>query len=90
MDFERTFAELRKWVDTTDDKYVLLHIRREKRHGRLGNALELLNRHITKSKQQKMLFDKRIKLLNELGWAHWRDYEKKWLLLRMPKEYAPF
>ena len=88
--FERTFAELRKWVDTTDDKYVLLHIRREKRHGRLGNALELLNRHLKTAKPQEMLFKKRIKLLDELGWAHWRDYEKKWLLLRMPKEYPPF
>ncbi|MCH7870153.1 MAG: S8 family serine peptidase [Planctomycetes bacterium] len=89
-EFERTFAELRKWVDTTDDKYVLLHIRREKRHGRLGNAIELLNRHLAQAKPRKMLFEKRIKLLNELGWAHWRDYEKKWLLLRMPKEYPPF
>ena len=87
--FEAAFAELRKWVDTTDDKYLMLHIEREIRHGRLGEALHLLNERIAESRHDKELYEKRIKLLDTLGWLHWKEYEEKWELIRFPEEYPP-
>lgn len=33
-EIEETFLELRKWVDTKEEEYALLHARREARNGR--------------------------------------------------------
>jgi hypothetical protein len=88
--FEQAFAELQKWVDTTTDDYLMLHIDREAHHGRLGGALKLLNKKIADSKPEKELFEKRIKLLDRLGWPQWKQYEERWMLLRFPAAYPPF
>lgn len=88
--FEAAFAHLEKWVDTTDSDYLDLHIERERRHGRLGEALKLLNEKIDKAKTKKALYKQRLELLEELGWTHWRQYEEEWLLIRFPQAYAPF
>lgn len=89
-DFEQAFGLLQKWVDTTGDEYLMLHIDRLAERGQLGEALKLLNKRIADSKPDKELFAKRIKLLDRLGWAHWKQYEEKWLLLRFPTAYPPF
>ena len=81
---------MQKWVDTTSDEYLTLHIEREKRHGRLGQALKLVSDKIAESKPRKDLYRKRIGLLRELGWSHWKRYEEQWLLIRFPAEYPPF
>lgn len=39
--FNENFAELRKWADTSSAKYGLLVVRRERRAGRLGNAIKV-------------------------------------------------
>lgn len=88
--FEQAYAQLQKWVDTTSGEYLTLHIEREKRHDRLGQALKLLNDKIAESKNKKDLYRRRIRLLGELGWSHWKRYEEQWLLIRFPAEYAPF
>ncbi len=88
--FEDNFAQLQKWADVTESKYVLLHIRRERRHGRFGLALESVNKEIKSQPPKKLLFKKRGDIYDELGWKGWRDYERKWMLLRFPADYPPF
>jgi tripeptidyl-peptidase-2 len=88
--FEANFAELRKWVDTTDQKYFLLHVRRESRKGRYGNALKLLNEQIPTSAPNFMYIKKRRDLYEKLGWKHCWDYEKRWLVIRFPQDYEAF
>lgn len=88
--FEANFAELQKWAETTDDKFVLLHIRRENRHDRLATALKLLNEKIKRSPHDKKLHKKRIRLLGELGWDEWQAYETQWQIRRFPAGYQPF
>ncbi len=87
--FETAFAELRTWVDTTDDDYVTLHADREVRHGRLAAALELLNEKIADEPTDAKLYKQRIELLDALGWEHWKAYEEQWQLIRFPAEYPP-
>lgn len=87
---EQNFAELKKWANTTDKDYVLLHITRERQQGRLGNALKLLNAHLKEAKPDKKLSEKRAEILGELGWQHWAEYERKWQLIRFPSQYPPF
>ncbi|MHC4091064.1 MAG: tripeptidyl peptidase II [Planctomycetota bacterium] len=88
--FDEAFAELAKWVDTTDKKYALLHIDRQIQRGRLGEALKLLNERIAESKPRRRLNKKRVELLDRLGWSHWRDHEEEWMLIRFPESYPPF
>ncbi|RMF71665.1 MAG: hypothetical protein D6744_17655 [Planctomycetota bacterium] len=89
MMFEENFAALARWVDTTEKDYVLLHIARERLHGRLGEALKLLNKRIADD-PEKRLYEKRIGLLEDLGWRHWAEYERRWQLLRYPAAYPRF
>jgi len=88
--FEANFRELQRWVDTTGKEYFLLHARRERRHGRPALALKLINRHLKDTPTRRLLYKKRGDLFDELGWNHWRDYQRKWMLLRFPEHYPPF
>ncbi len=87
--FEENFRELSRWVDTTADKYYLLQVRRDRRKGRQGLALELLNRHLATESPNEEHFEKRRDMYGELGWEDWRDYEQRWMLIRFPAEYQP-
>jgi len=88
--FERTYSELSKWVDPKDAKYILLYLRRERRNDRPATALKALNEHVKNSPPKKLLHKKRADIFDELGWIHWRDYERKWMLIRFPSAYPPF
>jgi tripeptidyl-peptidase-2 len=88
--FEANFTELRKWVDTTDQKYFLLHVRRERRKGRYGNALKLLNKYIPSSAPNYWYIKKRRDIYEQLKWTHLWDYENSRLLIRFPGEFQPF
>jgi len=85
--FSATFAELEKWVDTTDRKYFLLRVRRDRRKGHYGQALKLLNRHIPDSKPMYWYHKKRRDVFESLGWKHLGNYESRWLMRRFPKEF---
>jgi tripeptidyl-peptidase-2 len=88
--FEDNFAELRRWADTTDNRHFLLHVRRERRAGRPGLALEALQRHLPGLVPDRHQHEKRLELLTELGWKHWEEYERRWLLIRFPQQYDKF
>jgi len=88
--FEEAFAELGKWVDTTDADYLDLHIEREQRQGRLGEAVRLVSKKIEDAEPKKALYEQRIRLLDDLGWSHWKAYEEAWLLIRFPADYPRF
>ena len=88
--FETNFQQLAKWVDTTDRKYCLLHVRRDRRQQRYGAALRLLNQQIRDGNANYWFFKKRRDLYELSGWQHLRDYEHRWLLLRFPSQRLPF
>ncbi len=88
--FEANFAELRKWVDTTSRQFFLLHVRRERRHGRFAAALKLLERYAANAEPNYWYVKKRRDLFAKLGWTHLREYESRRLMLAFPKHYAPF
>ena len=88
--FEENFAKLRLWVDTTDRKYVLLHIRCERRKGCYGKALKLLNRFIPTSAPNYWYIKKRRDVYESLGWKHLAEYESRSLMISFQKDYEPF
>jgi tripeptidyl-peptidase-2 len=88
--FEANYAELMRWVEPEDSRVILLSIRREWRHGRLGEALRLLQVEIGRQPASRKLLEKRIRLLDELGWGRLADRERMQLLVRYPTSYALF
>ncbi|KAL3524283.1 hypothetical protein ACH5RR_017117 [Cinchona calisaya] len=84
--FEENFKELKKWVDVKSSKYGTLLVMREKRSGRLGTALKVLNVIIQDDGQppKKKLYELKLSLLDQIGWSHLVLYEKQWMLVRFP------
>ncbi|MFP6770375.1 MAG: hypothetical protein VB859_19530, partial [Planctomycetaceae bacterium] len=88
--FKGNFKELANWVDTTEKKYVLLHIRRERRRGRPAIALKWLQKYYPGTPPNFWYVKKRRVLFENLGWSHCLQYEQRWLLIRFPKTYESF
>ncbi|MCA9089909.1 MAG: S8 family serine peptidase [Planctomycetaceae bacterium] len=83
--FAANFKELSRWVDTKQQEYVLLHIRKLRRAGEQGQALQLLKEASEDSKHDAWLMaKKRRDMFGELGWTDWREYEQNWMLRRFP------
>ena len=76
-------------VDTTEAKYFLLHVRRERRQKRYGNALQLLLKHPSDAPN---LFhsEKRRDLCELLCWTHLYEFERRWFAIKFPAGYEPF
>ncbi|KAL6634882.1 hypothetical protein ACP70R_027553 [Stipagrostis hirtigluma subsp. patula] len=90
--FEENYKELIKWVDAKSAKYSTLTVIRERRCGRLGTALKVLNDMIQEEseKPKKKLYDLKIQLIEEIGWTHVSTYEKQWMHVRFPPTLPPF
>uniref|UniRef100_M8AQP4 tripeptidyl-peptidase II n=1 Tax=Aegilops tauschii TaxID=37682 RepID=M8AQP4_AEGTA len=90
--FEENYKELIKWVDAKSTKYGTLTVLRERRCGRCGTALKVLNDMIQEDSEQpkKKLYDLKIQLIEEIGWAHVSAYEKQWMHVRFPPSLPPF
>lgn len=89
--YSRALRELKQWVSLTDEPYLTLHIRNEKRARRNGRALKYIQaRNAKASKPDRKRIDQKIELLEALGWQVWADYERKQNILRWPKAYQPF
>ena len=90
--FEENYKELIKWVDAKSTKYGTLSVLRERRCGRLGTALKVLCDMIQDDSEQpkKKLYDLKIQLIEEIGWAHVSAYEKQWMHVRFPPSLPPF
>lgn len=90
--FEENYKELIKWVDAKTTKYGTLTVLRERRCGRCGTALKVLNDMIQEDSAQpkKKPYDLKIQLIEEMGWAHVSAYEKQWMHVRFPPSLPPF
>jgi len=68
--FEATFQLLEQEVDLTDPQYILLTIRRERRRGNRGAALDLVDVYRRKHPEPVWYHKKRLDLMAELGAAY--------------------
>lgn len=75
--FEDNFKLLRSFVDTKDPDWFRLHVRRDRRKGLHGHALELVLNTMKQGKMDEPLYDKKIRILEELGWSFWSEHWKK-------------
>ncbi|XP_022724563.1 tripeptidyl-peptidase 2-like isoform X2 [Durio zibethinus] len=90
--FEENFKELMKWVDLRSSKYGTLSVLRERRCGRLGTALKVLNDMIQDDGEppKKKLYELKLSLLDDIGWSHLSTYERQWMHVRFPPSLPLF
>ncbi|XWS50506.1 hypothetical protein CRYUN_Cryun12cG0092700 [Craigia yunnanensis] len=90
--FEENFKELKKWVDLKSSKYGTLSVLRERRYGRLGTALKVLNDMIQDDGEppKKKLYELKLSLLDDIGWSHLSTYERRWMHVRFPPSLPLF
>jgi tripeptidyl-peptidase-2 len=100
-DFDRTLAELKKWVNIdSNSKYTVLSLEMERRMGRPGLVLKLINKLLEKDGEDTKggicpmskaeLLDRRAAVLESLGYVHLSENDKLWRVLSSPKNFAPF
>jgi tripeptidyl-peptidase-2 len=99
--FDQSLTELRKWVDmTSNNKYAVLSLEKERRMGRPGLVLKLISKPLEKDGEDTKggicplsktdLLNRRAEVLESLGYSHLAENDKMWRLLSSPKEFAPF
>ncbi|XP_074282195.1 tripeptidyl-peptidase 2 [Silene latifolia] len=89
--FEPTYKELRKWVDVKSSKYGILSVIRERRSGRLGTALKVLDDILEDGEPpKKKLYDLKLSLVEEIGWKHVAVYERQWMHVQFPSSLPLF
>jgi hypothetical protein len=88
--FEKNFAELSSWVDTTDPRWGLLRVRRDRRDQRFGAALKLLDRYAEKEPPNYWYLKKRRDIYEKLGWRQAYEHERRRLAIHFPKSLAEF
>ncbi|KAH7538028.1 hypothetical protein FEM48_Zijuj03G0155900 [Ziziphus jujuba var. spinosa] len=90
--FEENFKELKKWVNIKSSKYGTLLVIRERRSGRLGTALKVVNDLIQDDGEppKKKLYELKLSLLEEIGWSHLVTYERQWMHVCFPANLPLF
>lgn len=99
--FDACLKELNKWIDIDKDKkYSVLTIEREKRAGRHGSVLKLLN-ILLKNKGEDTkggirpfseadLLAERAEIFQHLEYTELVEHDRKWRLISAPKKFALF
>lgn len=101
--FDASVKELQKWVGddiASDKKFAVLALEREKRAGRTGSELKILN-DLLKSKgddtkggicplTKSDILERRAEVFRRLGLSHLATNDGKWRSISAPKDYALF
>ncbi|TPX35306.1 hypothetical protein SmJEL517_g02335 [Synchytrium microbalum] len=93
--FDAAMVEYMQWLPdpaTSDGKYLLLWVWRQRKKGRLGSSIKAINKFLGESKNvsdanYSKCLDIKKSLLVDLGWRAWQKYEERKL---NPTDWAPF
>ena len=99
--FDNALKHLTKWEDIdTNKKFSVLLLEREKRAGRFGTMLKLLNSLLKKEGEDTKggicpltkldLLSKRAEVFKELGYMHLLQRDEIWKAISSPKVYSLF
>jgi hypothetical protein len=86
----QAYREIARWTDPLKGEAAIVTAEHERRRGRPAKALEALNARIADTDPDKTLVEKRVQLLEALGWTNWAERERRWLVVRFPEGYPPF
>ena len=84
--YNDSLKALARWVDLNDPEYVLLLVRKHRRQKEYAQAINLLNKYLSKSDNQSLWLKKRRDMLKQLGWEEWASRQHDALLVHYPKK----
>lgn len=84
--FEANYRNLSQWVDPTSEKYFLLAVRRHRRNGDFGKALNLLHQHMGQGTPDYWHYKKQRDLMVQLGWTQLAEQASSNLIIRFPNK----
>jgi len=87
--FLKTVLELTKWNKNNVDAHLKIQVYQEKLKGNAGAALKILKKKLESGNDQEAI-TLMIDIFAELGWHHWVQNKKQWLLIQFPAEYPLF
>jgi len=99
LDLDTTLKHLRQWMDVeSNERYAAVVLAREERAGRYGLLLKHLDKILGKETvkdairpvSRKDLWEKRIFVLEKLGYAPLVEYERRTRIISFPKSFASF
>jgi len=92
--YQDALQRYKRWFSKTDkNKLVLLEVQSDKKKGYYGSALDKLNKAIKDApKNEKELFETRLKLIEEMGeeWHCWKVFMQNLKAKKYPKSYRLF
>ncbi|KAL7749119.1 hypothetical protein RI367_005524 [Sorochytrium milnesiophthora] len=103
--FDADFAAYQQWAlpasaasdAVPDANYLKLAVFRERTRGKPGAALKAVVKYLGEAAlaadtkdDVKNAWKQKQELLDELGWTAWTEYEKRWQMLRVQSDFAPF
>jgi len=87
--FLNTATELNKWNKNNADAPLKIQVYQEKLKGNLGAALKILKKKLESGNDQESIA-LMIDIFKELGWNHWVENKKTWLIIQYPNDYPLF
>jgi len=87
--FLSTAAELSKWSKNNVDTQLKIQVYQERLKGNSGAALKILKKKLDSGNDQESI-QLMIDIFEELGWKHWAQNKKTWLLFQYPNDYPLF
>jgi tripeptidyl-peptidase-2 len=96
--FQEALRHLKSWIDIeSSEKYAALYMEQESRAGRHGNVLKTLGKLLEKDVKDTLrpmnrleLLEKRVALLEQVGFDALAEYDKRSQMLAAPKSYCLF
>ncbi|KAL0024941.1 hypothetical protein WJX77_004746 [Trebouxia sp. C0004] len=88
--FIAAFQELRKWVDTSEAQYAVLHANYEAAQERPALAIKTLSKASEDKAPAREVLELKMQMFKELGWQHWHRHELSSIRLLFPKAYPLF
>jgi len=87
--FLKTVLELSKWNKNNVDAQLKIQVYQEKLKGNAGAALKIIKKKLEAGNDQEST-TLMIDIFEELGWHHWVQNKKQWLLIQFPADYPLF
>lgn len=87
--FEDAIRDLQVWATLDDEEGFEIRLRREMLNERYGQALAMLDEKLA-DEPERDLYERRIEVLQKLGWDEWAAHEERRMLTRYPKHTTLF
>ncbi|KAL0038695.1 hypothetical protein WJX79_003623 [Trebouxia sp. C0005] len=88
--FMAAFQELRKWVDTSEAQYAILHANYEAAQKRPALAIKTLSKASEDKAPAREVLELKAQIFEKLGWQHWHRHELSCIRLLFPTAYPLF